>query len=76
MPLLNHILEHLSALCQSLVVLWYTMMKVSRKSNLPVGKGRGLRVKVNLPIFKDEKTKDAVTYHSWWWDVNIFWCSG
>ena len=23
-------------------------------------------------IFKDEKTKDGVTYHLWWWDVAIF----
>ena len=28
--------------------------------------------RVNLPIFKGEKTKDAVTYHSWQWDVVIF----
>ena len=34
--------------------------------------GRGLRVKVNLPVFKDKKTKDAVTYCSWWWDVAIY----
>ena len=27
-------------------------------------------------IFKDEKTEDAVTYHSWQWDVAIFCCSG
>ena len=33
-------------------------------------------MKVNLPIFKDEKTKDAVTYHSWWWDIALFCCSG
>ena len=29
-------------------------------------------MKVNLPIFKEEKAKDVVTYHSWWWDVAIF----
>ena len=28
--------------------------------------------KVNLPISKDEKTKYAVTYCSWWWDMAIF----
>ena len=33
-------------------------------------------MEVNLLIFKDEKTKDAVTYHSWWWDVAIFHHSG
>ena len=51
-------------------------MRVSRESNWPVWAGRDLRVKVNLPIFKDEKTKDAVMYHSWWWDMAIFHCSG
>ena len=29
-------------------------------------------VKVNLPTFKDEKAKDAVTYHSWQWDMSLF----
>ena len=33
---------------------------------------RGLRVKVNLPLFKDKKTKDAVKYSSWQWDIAIF----
>ena len=33
-------------------------------------------MKVNLPIFKDEKTKDGVTYHSWWWDIAILYHSG
>ena len=33
-------------------------------------------MKVNLPILKDGKTKDAITNHSWWWDVAIFCCSG
>ena len=33
-------------------------------------------MQVNLLIFKDEKTKDAVTYHLWWWDLGIFHCSG
>ena len=40
-----------------------TMTRGSGESNQA---GRGLRVKVNLQIFKDEKTKDAVTYHSGW----------
>ena len=51
-------------------------MRRSSESNQAGRAGRGLRVKVNLPIFKDEKTKDPVTYHSWWWDVAIFYCSG
>ena len=29
-------------------------------------------VEVNLPTFKDEKAKDAVTYCSWWWDMSVF----
>ena len=33
-------------------------------------------MKVNLPIFKEEKTKDARTYGLWWWDIAIFCCSG
>ena len=36
----------------------------SREGKRPVWEERGLRVKVNLPIFKDEKTKDTVTYGS------------
>ena len=52
------------------------MTRGSRGSNWAGRAGRGLRVKVNLLIFKDEKTKDAVTYHSWWWDVAIFCHSG
>ena len=53
-----------------------TLTRGSREGNRPFWAGRGLRVKVNLPIFKDEKTKDAVTYHLWWWDMAIFHCSG
>ena len=33
-------------------------------------------MKVNLLIFKDEKARDAVTYHLWQWDIAIFCCSG
>ena len=39
--------------------------RASPKSHRSVHEGRGLWVKVSLPIFKDEKTKDAVTYCSW-----------
>ena len=49
-------------------------MRGSREGNQAGRTGRGLRVKINLPIFKDEKTKDAVTYHLWWWDIAIFHC--
>ena len=52
------------------------MMRVSKESNWSVWPGRGIREKVNLPIFKDEKTKDVVTYHSWQWDIAIFCPSG
>ena len=47
-------------------------MITSGNSQRSVGAVRGLMVKVNLPIFKDEKMKDAVTYLSWWWDMAIF----
>ena len=40
-----------------------TMMRVSGESSQPAQPGRGLRVKVNLQILMEEKTKDAVTYH-------------
>ena len=51
------------------------MTRGSRGSNGAGRGGKGLWVKVSLPIFKDEKTKDAVTYHSWQWDIAIFHCS-
>ena len=28
--------------------------------------------KINLPIFKDEDAKDAVTYQSWRWDLTVY----
>ena len=33
-------------------------------------------MKINLPIFKDEDAKDAVTYQSWWWDLMVYCCAG
>ena len=33
-------------------------------------------MKINLPVFKDEDTKDAVTYQSWRWDLMVYWCAG
>ena len=30
-------------------------------------------MKINLPIFKDEDAKDAVTYQSWRWDLMVYW---
>ena len=29
-------------------------------------------MKINLPIFKDEDTKDAITYQSWRWDLTVY----
>ena len=29
-------------------------------------------MKINLPIFKDEHAKDAVTYQSWRWDLTVY----
>ena len=28
--------------------------------------------KINLPVFKDEYTKDAVMYQSWHWDLTVY----
>ena len=33
-------------------------------------------MKINLPIFKDEEAKDAVTYQSWRWDLTVYHCAG
>ena len=52
------------------------MTGASIVSNRSAHVRRGSQVKVNLPIFRDEKSKDVVTYHSWWWDVAIFCWSG
>ena len=32
-----------------------------------------MHMKINLPIFKDEDAKDAVTYQSWRWDLMVYW---
>ena len=52
------------------------MIRTSWGSNRSVHVRRGIWVKVNLPIFKDEKVKGVITYHSWQWDVAIFCQSG
>ena len=33
-------------------------------------------MKINLPVFKDEDAKDAVTYQSWRWDLTVYRCAG
>ena len=33
-------------------------------------------MKINLPIFKGEDAKDAVTYQSWRWDLTMYQCAG
>ena len=33
-------------------------------------------MKINLPVFKVEDTKDAVTYQSWHWDITVYCCTG
>ena len=33
-------------------------------------------MKINLPIFKDEDAKDAVTYQNWRWDLTVYWHVG
>ena len=29
-------------------------------------------MKINLPVFKDEDKKDAITYQSWCWDLTVY----
>ena len=36
----------------------------------------GGHMKINLPIFKDEDTKDAVTYQSWRCDLTVYYHAG
>ena len=31
-----------------------------------------MHMKINLPIFKEEDAKDAVTYQSWRWDLTVY----
>ena len=31
---------------------------------------------ITLPVFKDEDTKDAITYQSWCWDLTVYHCTG
>ena len=33
-------------------------------------------MKINLPVFKDEDMKDAITYQSWCWDLTVYCCAG
>ena len=33
-------------------------------------------MKINLPVFKDEDAKDAVTYPSWRLDLTVYQCAG
>ena len=33
-------------------------------------------MKINLPVFKDEDTKDAATYQNWRWDLTVYQCAG
>ena len=36
----------------------------------------GAYMKINLPFFKYEDAKDAVTYQSWRWDLMVYHCAG
>ena len=33
-------------------------------------------MKINLPVVKDEDTRDAGTYQSWQWDLTVYHCAG
>ena len=39
------------------------------------GAARG-RMKISLQVFKDEDTKDAITYQSWFWDITVYYHTG
>ena len=52
------------------------MTRESHSGHISVHAGRGLWMKVNLPVFKDGKSRYAVTFPSWHWDVAIFLQSG
>ena len=47
------------------------MMRITQGSKRSACARRGIQVKVNLPVFKDENSKDCVTYDTWQWDVAI-----
>ena len=32
-------------------------------------------MKINLPIFKDTDSKDAIMYQSWCWDLTVYYCA-
>ena len=51
-------------------------MRTSGNSHRSACSGRGPWMKINFPIFKDEKMKDAVTYCSCQWGMAIFHQSG
>ena len=36
----------------------------------------GGHMKINLPVFKDDNTKDAITYQIWCWDITVYLCAG
>ena len=48
----------------------------SRYSSLGRKHREEMHMKINLPIFKDEDAKDAVTYQSWRWDLMVYQCAG
>ena len=50
----------------------FNQMRDSQESGWSGQRERGFSIKVNLPTFKDEKAKDAVTYCSWCFDVSVF----
>ena len=33
-------------------------------------------MKINLPVFKDDDAKDALTCQSWRWDLTVYWHAG
>ena len=68
---------------RSLVLATSSMSSLSDQSKGSLHPQRGRQcgearahMKINVPIFKDEDAKDAVTYQSWRWDLMVYHCVG
>ena len=54
----------------------FLMSSRSDRSDGSLHSQDGAHMKINLPVFKDEHAKDAVTYQSWRWDLMVYQCTG
>ena len=60
----------------SLMSSWSDHLDGSRHSRQGRRHWEEAHMKINLPIFKNEGAKDAVTYQSWRWDLMVYWGAG